>query len=201
MATQFNISSLFQQAFGVSRGMPYDENRIADQEFAEAPKFPDALSGDSLEGNEFVNVRSAISANLPTGQRIFMPIKIGDLVLPNEPSISLVSRKNIVSTPLSGSTRRGTVKELINIEDWAITIRGIAINFDSKNYYPEDQVKGLNDLYKQNEALAIQCALTSLLGIYRVVIREFNLPEMVGIQHAQAYQFVLESDEDFILEL
>ncbi len=201
MAAQFDISSLFRQAFGLGRGVPYDASRVNQQEFTKAPKFPDALSGDNLEGNEFVNVRSAISANLPTGKPIFMPVKIGDFVLPNEPSISFVSRKNIVSTPLTGSTRRGTVKELINIEDWVITIRGIAINFDSKNFYPEDQVKGLNDLYNKNEALPIQCALTSLLGIYRVVIREFQLPEMVGIQHAQAYQFVLESDEDFILEL
>jgi hypothetical protein len=45
------------------------------------------------------------------------------------------------------------------------------------------------------------CALTNLLGIYRLVITSFELPEMIGIQHAQAYQFTCISDEDFLLEL
>lgn len=198
---EFDLTSLFERAFGFNRGVPYDPSKIQDPKPTQSPAFdaPEA-SGDD-EGAEFVQMRNTLKSTLPTGRTVFMPIRIGDLVLPNEPSISISSRKNIVETPLAGSTRRGVVKELIAIEDWQITIRGIALNFDSVLVYPEDQVKALRDLYEQNAALTIDCALTSLMGIYRIVMKEFSLPEMIGIQHAQAYQFTCVSDEDFILEL
>lgn len=198
--TNFDISSIFQEVFGLGRGKPFDGEQIQTKSFEKAGAFDNPGDG-STEGDSFVTMRNTIASNLPTGRPVFMPMRLGNIVLPNEPSISISSRKTIVETALVGSTRRGTVKELINIEDWTITIRGIAINYASKSYYPEDQVKALKDLYEINEALEVQCALTRLLGIYRVVIRDFQLPEMIGIQHAQAYQFTCTSDEDFILTL
>ena len=200
-ATQFDISSIFENVFGLGRGKPFDSNQIEQKDFTKAGSFPDAIQDGSTEGESFVTMRNTIASNLPTGRPVFMPMRLGNLVLPNEPSISITSRKTIVETVLVGSTRRGTVKELINIEDWSVTIRGIAINYNSKEFYPEDQVKALKDLYEINEALEVQCALTRLMGIYRLVIRDFQLPEMIGIQHAQAYQFTCTSDEDFILEI
>lgn len=202
MATiNFDISSLFRQAFGVGRGIPFDPGQVQEPEIRHELDFPDSpIVGDATE-TEFVQVRSSLNASLPDGRQIFMPMQLGGVLLPNEPSIAVSSRKNIVETALAGSTRRGTVKELISIEDWQITIRGIAINFESKLIYPEDQVKSLRDLYERNEALEVKCALTNLLGIYRLVITGFELPEMIGIQHAQAYQFTCVSDEDFLLEL
>lgn len=200
MATQFDISSLFRQAFNLGRGEPFDEGQLQEKAFTQAGDFlkPDTVA---TEGDAFVSVRNSVVSNLPTGKPVFMPLRLGGVVLPNEPSVSFSSRKNIVETPLVGSSRRGTVKELISVEDWQVTIRGIAINFNSKEFYPEDIIKGLRDLYERNEALEVQCALTRLLGIYRLVIRDFSLPEMIGVQHAQAYQFTCTSDEDFILDI
>lgn len=198
---EFDIASLFRQAFAIERGRPYDGSQAQPPVINKAPGFPETPDSGSLEGSEFVNMRNTLSSQTPLGTVLFMPVSIGGVLLPNEPSVSVSSRKNIVETALVGSTRRGTVKELISIEDWVITVRGIAYNYDSKIYYPEDQVKALNDLYDRNESLEIKCALTSLLGIYRVVIKDFLMPEMIGVQNAQAYQFNLVSDEDFILEL
>lgn len=199
---QFDISSLLQRAFGIGRGKPFDSELIEEKEYRVEPPPPDAPNvGDDVEGTEFTEMRKSLNVQLPTGRPVFMPVRLGGVILPNEPSLIVSSRKNIVETALAGSTRRGTVKELIAIEDWSVTIRGIAINYKSKSVYPEDQVKALRDLYERNESLDVQCALTNLLGIYRLVIREFELPEMIGIQHAQAYQFICTSDEDFILEL
>ncbi|MDV7397193.1 DUF6046 domain-containing protein, partial [Arthrospira platensis SPKY1] len=92
-------------------------------------------------------------------------------------------------------------KELIRSDDWEITIRGIAVNNRSTLYYPEDQVQQLALLDSVEGSLDIESALTNLLGIYRVVIYRITLPEMVGIQHAQAYELFLVQDEDFILEI
>lgn len=197
----FDIGTLFNQAFGFGRGRPYDPSKVNETGIRKEEDFDDLPTSSDGEGTEFVQVRNSMNATLPDGRPIFMPMRLGGLILPNEPSISISSRKNIVETALAGSTRRGTVKELISIEDWQVTIRGIALNFASKLVYPEDQVKSLRDLYEKNESLEVMCALTNLLGIYRLVITSFELPEMVGIQHAQAYQFTCVSDEDFLLEL
>lgn len=200
-AINFDIGTLFQQAFGVGRGKPFDPKQAHEPEIRQELGFDDLPTSSDAEGTEFVQVRNSLNATLPDGRQIFMPMQIGGVLLPNEPSIAISSRKNIVETALVGSSRRGTVKEFISIEDWTVTIRGIAINFDSKMVYPEDQVKSLRDLYEKNEALEVKCALTNLLGIYRLVITGFEFPEMVGVQHAQAYQFTCVSDEEFLLEL
>ncbi len=144
-------------------------------------------------------MRESLNVRDHLGRQIFMPVKLGGFLLPNEPTITINSKKNIIETALAGSTRRGTVKELISIGDWEITIRGIALNTNSTKVYPEDMVHRLNYTYGRNEAIEIESALTNLLGIYRVVIKSVNFPEMTGIQHAQAYEFQCVSDEDFDL--
>lgn len=197
----FDINTLFKQAFGFGRGKPFDSSQAQEPQIRHEIDFDDLPTSNDDEGTEFVQVRNSLNATLADGRVIFMPMRLGGLILPNEPSISISSRKNIVETALTGSTRRGTVKELISIEDWQVTIRGIAFNEKSKVVYPEDQVKSLRDLYEKNESLEVMCALTNLMGIYRLVITGFELPEMIGVQHAQAYQFTCVSDEDFLLEL
>ncbi|MCA0234953.1 MAG: DUF6046 domain-containing protein [Bacteroidetes bacterium] len=199
--TDFSINALLERAFGIGRGLPFDSSKAETPQIRTEQPFEDVPASNDQEGAEFMQMRLSVNSSLPTGQSVFMPMRLGGLVLPNEPSIIVSSRKNIVETALAGSSRRGTVKELISVEDWSVTIRGVVINYDSVLVYPEDEVKALRDLYNLNEALDVESALTNLLGIYRLVIKEFLLPEMIGIQHAQAYQFICTSDEDFILEL
>lgn len=204
---QFDISglagTLFPQAFGVKRGKPFDPSQAQEPTIRAEADFEDLPESNDDEGTEFVNMRNSLQAVNPlTGKAYFMPIRLGGVLLPNEPTITITPSKNILKTKLTGSTRKGTVKELTSIEDYDITIRGIAINLKSKLVYPEDEVKALHDLFLRNESLEIECALTNLLGIYRIVIEKGPiLTEMRGVQHAQAYEFQCVSDEDFRLEL
>ena len=193
-----SIPQLFEQAFGINRGKPFEVP--ADAPPALAPEYdqPNVASG---EGTEFVSVRNAINARLPDGRLVFMPVQIDGYTLPNEPTIAFVRRKKIVTTAMVGAKLEGDVKELISMGDWEISIRGIAINYESKAFYPEDLVREIWNLEGRTEALPILCALTSLLGIYSIVIKEIRLPEMIGIQHAQAYELICVSDRDFILEI
>lgn len=200
MATfDFSIDQIFRQAFGFARGGRYDGAQI-DQSAGAAVSY-EAPSGVPQEGTEFLTVRNALNAKLADGRALFMPVAIGGVVLPNEPTLYLSKRKRIVKTTLVGSRRRGSVKELISSEDWEIEIRGICVNTESLEFYPEDQVAAINELDAREEALEIECALTSLLGIYRIVIEQIRFPEMIGMQHAQAYELKCVSDEDFILEI
>lgn len=196
---EFNLSifNLFERAFGVNRGTQYDAQQVIQPVDSEI-SFQEP-TGISEEGTEFVTTRNQLNAHLPDGRLVFMPIALGGILLPNEPSISFTKTKNIVKTKLVGSKRAGTVKELISDGDWNITIRGIALNFASRKFYPEDQVKAIRDLDARQEALDVECALTSLLGIYRLVIEEISFPEMIGVPHAQAYELKCTSDQEFNL--
>lgn len=197
----FDINTLFRTVFGFGRGKPFDQEKIIEREVNAAEPFPDQIESSDEEGTEFIEIRNTIDARTPLGTAIFMPVRLGGLLLPNEPTVLIQGRKRIVQTALTGSTRKGSVKELISTEDYQVTIRGIALNYDSMKVYPEDIVKDLNDLYLRNESLVIESALTNLLGIYRLVIEQITFPEMIGIQHAQAYELKCMSDEDFILEI
>ena len=197
----FDVNSLFEKAFGFGRGKPYDSQQIKEGTALQADGYDvDSVVSDQ-EGTEFVNMRNTIRATDKLGRQLFLPMQIGTVLLPNEPTVSITGRKMIIETGLVGSERRGSVKELIRQEDYTLTIRGIAINQESKRVYPEDTVKELHELYLLNESLKVESALTSLLGIYRLVIKQITFPEMVGIQHAQAYELLCVSDEDFELNI
>lgn len=198
---QFDIAGLFQYAFGIGRGKPYDAGGIREQVAREEVPYDDVPAADDTGAGEFISLDQLIGFNLPTGLRVFLPVQIGGYTLPNEPSVGLKMSKKIVETELVGSERRGTVKELINVNDWEVVIQGLAINYSSKRIYPETVVKDINDLAQRNESLAIECALTRLLGIYRIVIYDVEFPPMIGVQHAQAYQLYCKSDEDFTLTI
>jgi hypothetical protein len=118
------------------------------------------------------------------------------------PVVSINSRKTIIETPLT--ERRGTVKELINIQDYEIIIKGFIIG--TTNEFPENDAKTLRTIYEQNMAVSIQCPLTDIFlvrpdrsGSDLVVIRELKFPPVIGIKNVRAYELRMVSDEPFNL--
>lgn len=173
-------------------GLPYPFAR---------PKESIAQGGDypELKGNDQSPVYTdGLNHGSVLGVEYFMPVAINGYQLPNEPLVSIAGRKTIVETSLAGNTRRGTVKEIINTEDYDVKIRGVIIN-ENANDYPYDLVDQLRKLIEKNEALPIVCALTNLFEIRNIVIKDWDFPEMVGVQNAQAYTLTCRSDEDFLL--
>ena len=138
------------------------------------------------------------------GMEMFMPITLihkkdnveKKLLLQNT-IISMKMKKTIVETPLIN--RKGTVKEQISIDDWDIGIKGMIVSAD--NEYPDDAVTELRDFVNINEALDIASVLTAIFlnEDEKVVIRDFELSEMRGIQHAQGFTMSLISDVQFEL--
>ena len=193
-----SIANLFERAFGTDRGGQYSVPDQTGDPVVREYEQPDT-AGE--EGTEFVSVRNALNARSATGQALFMPMAIGGVLLPNEPTVSFRRPKHIVTTKMVGAQQPGEVKELIALGDWKITIRGIALNQQRTAFYPEDTVREIHELAERPEALEVECALTSLLGIYSLVIEEISFPEMIGVQHAQAYELKCVSDRDFTLTI
>lgn len=200
MELQHDIATLYAKVFLTGRGLPFPIPP-SPQEVKPGLSFADTPEGGGEEGSEFINMRNTITSSMPDGRPVFMPCQIGNLVLPNEPTIEISATKRIQKTDIVGNTtRRGSVKELIYSGDYEIRIRGVALNHKNSAAYPEDVVKELNDLYQENQAQPIQCALTLLMGITDIVIENIWLPHTPG-RHAQAYEILAYSDEAFELDI
>lgn len=93
--------------------------------------------------------------------------------------------------------RKGAVKELINVDDYEISIQGIA----SANDFPEEAVKDLSELYNLNEAVTLECALTdTALGKDpEVVIKSIEFSDMKGVECFQVFKMSLTTDYSFEL--
>jgi Domain of unknown function (DUF6046) len=116
--------------------------------------------------------------------------------------VSVSGRKTIVETPLT--ERRGTVKELVSIEDHQIRIKGFLIG--AGNDFPEQDVSRLRDLYESNIPVSMKCALTDIFllrpdrsGSDNVVIRELNFPAVTGVRNVRPFELLCVSDEPFSL--
>ena len=136
-----------------------------------------------------------------TGKEYYLPVTLGGYSLPF-PILSISGSKSIVKTELQG--RRGTVKELINIDDYRITIRGFIVSPD--NEYPEQVITDLRKLFERNESLPIESAITDIFlvtpdrgGFDEVVIESLEFPEMPGVKNVRPYVMQLVSDEPFDL--
>ena len=74
-------------------------------------------------------------------------------------TVRITARKDIIKTPVNA--RQGTVKEVYNIDDYQITLRGFLI--DKINYsLPEMQMVALRRLFELGQSVAIDNALTNL---------------------------------------
>lgn len=158
--------------------------------------FPNADQAQRPGEREAIN--DGLNHNGTNGVYYMTPTSLNGWQLPLEPYMSIAASKKIVKTSLAGNTRRGTVKEIINTNDYGITLRGVLLNDVSDNY-PFDDVERLKELFEVNEAVQIINALTKTLAIENVVITGWKLPEMIGTPNAQAYEINMISDEDFVL--
>lgn len=202
----FDLSSLFQQTFGY-------RSQAFNPEFSEVIGDSNTATRRTVEGA----YGSPYYATDQMATEYYLPVKISysdnangssnqssgthEWQLPH-PVISITSRKTIIETPLT--ERRGTVKELINIQDYEIIIKGFIIG--ATHEFPEKEVTMLRTVYEQNTALSIKCPLTDIFlvrpdrkGSDQVVIKELKFLPVTGVKNVRPYELHLVSDEPFNL--
>jgi len=129
-----------------------------------------------------------------------MPVSIesnGTIWEFNDAVISITAKKTIVETPLVG--RKGSVKELISIDDYEIKLMIVFSGDD----YPEYDVLDLVTLWEINESVNMNCAVTDyfLQEDNKVVIKTLDFPAMEGNEDMQVIILTLLSDKNFELEI
>lgn len=110
----------------------------------------------------------------------------------NQPSI-------IEETYLKGR-RSGSVKEIIGLDDFYITIRGFIINYKSLDY-PTTAVETFRNLIKHPTELGVESPFLNMFGINELVIFDRNIPQIEGSLHYQPFTLMCKSNEPYILEL
>jgi hypothetical protein len=180
---QFSISTLFRDTFGFNATEPEpDVNN------------PVVAAEDQYYGAD---------PNSSTGGKVFLPITLGGVYIPYA-WMSIRGRKSIVITPLTD--RRGSVKELVNIDDYTISVKGFV--YTKQGSFPIDGVKELQTLYERNEALVIENGMTDLVLLTnengaqdKVIITSLNWLENRGVEHLRAFEMELITDQELTLEV
>lgn len=121
----------------------------------------------------------------------------GGYSFPLETTIEPVRPKKIIETDIFG--RDGTVEELIALDDWQLTIRGLIINYESTDY-PEEQVKELQRVCELKTSL-LECegTLLTMLGIGFMSIHKLTLTPSIGYSNIQAFEIEAKSKTPFII--
>lgn len=128
----------------------------------------------------------------------FMPVTLNGVALWN-PIIRASGRKTVVETPMVD--RGGSVKEIISLDDYVISIRGTIKRQDG--YWPDAEIAELLDVWRLNEAIPIESALTGRLlnGNEYVVITHLDFPDRQGFVESIDYSIECVSDIPFMIEL
>jgi hypothetical protein len=111
--------------------------------------------------------------------------------------MSVGIQKQITKTAIAG--KRGTVKELINEGDYAISVSGKLVA--EKGVYPDFDTSLLIGLLKEGNSLEIESPFLEQFGITTIVIENAGMPQAQGRMNEQPFSFQAYDDEPIELIL
>lgn len=203
-----DLGKLFQNTFG---GRPY---HVPEETERITEGTPYRISGERAD--QLITSNGSLIKEQVNGVDIWLPVKmynVGDDM--SGPAIAdlpysvvrISGKKTIVKTPVM--YRKGTVKELYNIDDYSISIKGFLIGENGQ--FPEADVDSLKDVYELKRAVELDNAITNIFlktpGAERheqqcVVIESLEFPEVEGGRiNVKPFSMQLVSDFVFTLEL
>ena len=119
-----------------------------------------------------------------------------------DPLVSVDEPFNIITTPITG--RKGTVKEYIGKDDYAVTIRGIlatSITVENRFAYPLAEVQEMEQLANLGVAVPVSGWLQDVYGINSLVIRNARYESLNGFVNLQAFELECLSDDPIELTI
>lgn len=160
--------------------------------------FVDNMPRDFTPGGRQIRTENA------RGEVTFMPIKIDGIELPNA-IIGITGKKTINETPLVGG--RGSVKELISVDDYEITLAGVLVSDDGQ--YPEKLIETFRDIWQKNESVTLLSAISDMVLVdlgktprttdVNVVLKSIDFPAVGAFENAQIITLTAVSDYPFTL--
>jgi hypothetical protein len=201
----FDIEQYYRQIFG---GKPYKIGK----EGASPALDGFTISGTNAipSGDQYSDAGHLLKTSL-YGIEIWLPVKFFGLkkltnlkfsfdeLLLAYTTVSVSVKKTMIETPLV--ERSGSVKELFNVDDYMIEIKGFLI--DENRVWPEKELNYMRALAESDQSIGIDNALTNIYLAdkgQQVVIKDFKLPEVSGgRKHVRPFSMQLASDNIFEL--
>lgn len=111
---------------------------------------------------------------------------------------NVVMSKTIIRTAVA--ERKGTVKEMFNVDDYKFTIKGMLIG--KNRQFPEDQISQLKNLFETTQPVMLNGGYVELFLIEsnQVAITSLEFPDTEG-KAVWARPFVMTCESDFITDL
>lgn len=100
--------------------------------------------------------------------------------------VTISSDRNIIATKVAG--RDYSRKELVSNGDISISVSG-RLNSHLADVYPTQEVKKFIQIMNYKGAIRVNNQFLSQLGIDRIVIQNFNMPQKEGYKNIQEYTF------------
>ena len=192
----FNIQELFKQHFPFKLG--FATQAVADSllnPFDDIPVLPTdtELTKMSALGTPVWDYLHVKPVTVESTGEVF-----DGYDFPAETTIEALRAKKIVESDILG--RDGTVEELIALDDWSLTIRGLIINYDSTDY-PENAVKDLQQLFElKSSVLPVKGTFLTMLGVRYLSLHRLSLKPSLGYSNVQAFEIEAKSKRPFIIE-
>lgn len=194
----FSIKDILLDIIGY-KGLPYPDAWFPSlKRPRQSEKYE--YAGDYMDEKFYTDKGSLLRKADAQGRYYFLPViflyKDKEYEIPNA-VISFTGKKTIVETPMVG--RKGSVKELINIDDYEIRIQAMAQDKD----FPEAALTELNEIYNINESITLKCALTDLFLVAddKVVIKSIDISDMKGEETLTVFTMDLITDQSFVLTI
>ncbi len=200
MRREYSIPDLLSDIVGY-RGLPFPGALFPSRPGGDYKGDDFEVQGEAPIRQERTKLGSTLYKQDWRGRWYFMPVvfklpALGEVEIPHA-LVSVTGQKNIVETQLVG--RKGSIKELINLGDYKISIAGFIQSTDGT--WPEDDIARIRDLYNVNESMDMLCALTDLIFDEddRVVITGIEFPSTPGIEDGQVIRLECTTDKPFEL--
>jgi hypothetical protein len=185
---RYNEDQAYKRAFGHSR-----------------PPYPTLLQQGRTIGlgisAKLKALKGSFKLQSQLGTEYALPTILDGWQVPGEPIIAINGGKNVIETKLNRGQRTQNVIEEVNLNNYKIKLRGIIINKEFEDQYPEVEVRRLREILEKPGSVSIENGLTALWNISNVVIVDWDIFEVEGDISAQAFQIDMISDRDLELEI
>ncbi|WP_407479981.1 DUF6046 domain-containing protein [Elizabethkingia anophelis] len=143
------------------------------------------------------------------GQDIWFPVELRgqkgtgvDLEIINIVLDACTTAVNLTKTVIrtAVSERKGTVKEMVNVDDYKFTVRGFLIGKNRR--VPEGGIQTLKELFESTKPVTMHGGYPEMFldETCQVVISTLEFPETQGTQH-WIRPFIMTIESDFINDL
>lgn len=175
--------------------MFYSLKAVAFPVFGQLPQLSET---EPIQTGELYDTTGRDRASI-LGTDVIMSVKLGGEDLPDSTVCRINGGNKIIETDMNGQD--GTFKELWSKRDFNVAIRGMIIQNDGTEDYPDSQVRAIRDLLEATEALEVVCAQMNVFGITHLAIYDYDFPEWPGYPSVQPFEIMCKSDKLFELEL